>query len=184
MVHDIVPDDNHDMPAFERYALARQYVETLRHDRVKLATLYAFGGHNLIQQVAEKVWARKNKNISKEGAIGKIAKAPYEMGKKNKSIIKVKCEVTLDMVVVGWEAGEVGSKYETTLGKLIVEQASGKRHSVSGMSDDDRDAWYNDFGLINRQVVELDAMQVLPNGSLREGRYKCIRHDKDVSEID
>ena len=34
------------------------------------------------------------------------------------------------------------------------------------------------------KVVEVQAMQILDNGSLREGRMKAVRHDKDRSEID
>jgi ATP-dependent DNA ligase len=180
MVHDFVPDGNEDMPAVERYALAMQYVKMLNHPRVKIATVYGTGGHEVVQQVAEKVWARTNPNVSKEGAIGKRIDAPYSQGKKNKDIIKVKCEVSLEMEVVGWEKGQ--GKYIHTLGKLIVRQANGVQHSVSGMSDTERDLWYNDFSLINGAVVQIDAMQILPNGSLREGRYKCQRFDK--SEID
>jgi len=180
MVHDFIPEGNEDMTTVERYCLAKQYVAQLQHPRVKLATIYATGGHELVQQVAEKVWARTNPNISKEGAIGKRVDAPYSQGKRNKDLIKVKCEVSLEMEVVGYEVGQ--GKYANTLGKLIVQQANGMQHSVSGMSDTQRDDWYNDFSLINGAVVQIDAMQVLPNGSLREGRFKCQRFDKD--EID
>ncbi len=180
MVHDIVMDGQESMPAIERYACAKQYVAMLNHPRVKLATIYGTGGHEVVQQVAEKVWARTNPNVSKEGAIGKRIDAPYSQGKKNKDIIKVKCEVSLEMEVVGYENGQ--GKYAHTLGKLIVQQANGMQHSVSGMSDDERDAWYNDFSIINGATVQIDAMQILSNGSLREGRYKCVRYDKD--EID
>ena len=180
MVHDFVPDGNEDMPAIERYALAMQYVKMLNHPRVKLATVYATGGHHLVQEVAEKVWERKGTKLSKEGAIGKRINAHYSQGKKNKDIIKVKCEISLEMKVVGYEEGQ--GKYVGTLGKLIVRQANGMQHSVSGMSDDERDAWYNDFSIISGATVQIDAMQILPNGSLREGRYKWRRFDKD--EID
>ena len=180
MVHDFIPEGNEDIPTVERYCLAKQYVAQLQHPRVKLATIYATGGHELVQQVAEKVWARTNPNVSKEGAIGKRVDAPYSQGKRNKDLIKVKCEVSLEMEVVGYEMGQ--GKYANTLGKLLVQQANGMQHSVSGMSDTQRDEWYSDFSLINGAVVQVDAMQILPNGSLREGRFKCQRFDKD--EID
>lgn len=180
MVHDFIQDGNHGQPFIERYAIAKKYVAMINHPRVKLATIYGTGGHAVVQQVAEKVWARTNPNLSKEGAIGKRVDAGYSDGKRNKDIIKVKCEVTLEMRVVGWENGQ--GKYANTLGKLIVRQANGVYHSVSGMSDDERHQWCNDFSIINNAIVEIDAMQILPNGSLREGRYKCVRHDK--SEID
>ena len=180
MVHDFVIQGQEDMPFIERYTYAMKYVKMLNHPRVKLATIYATGGHNLVQQVAEKVWARVGTRLSKEGAIGKRVDAPYSQGKKNKDIIKVKCEVQLEMTIVGWEKGQ--GKYAGTLGKLIVRQADGTQHSVSGMTDEERDLWHNDFILVNGKVAEIHAMQVLANGSLREGRFKWLRHDKD--EID
>ena len=182
MVHDFVPEGKAYMPFLDRYKLARKYVTQLADPKVILAPIINVGEYRVVQSEAEAIWARVDPGRSKEGAIGKKVDAPYEEGKKNASIIKVKCEVTLEMVVVGWEKGQ--GKYVHTLGKLIVQQANGTQHSVSGMSDDERDAWAHDFSQISGAVVEIQAMQVLPNGSLREGRFKCIRHDKDVSEID
>ena len=34
------------------------------------------------------------------------------------------------------------------------------------------------------QIVEIEAMMRLANGSLREGRFKAVRHDKTVEDID
>lgn len=182
MVHDFVPDGNHNMPFLDRYKLAKQYCAQLGDSNVLIAPIINCGTYDVVQSAAEDIWARHNPNLSNEGAIGKRVDAPYSEGKKNKDIIKVKCEVTLECLVVGWEKGT--GKYVGTLGALIVRQANGRQHTVSGMSDGERAEWYNDFSVINNKVVELQAMQILDNGSLREGRYKCIRHDKDISEID
>ena len=75
-------------------------------------------------------------------------------------------------------------KYSYTAGKLTVRQANGTIHSVSGMTDEERDIWWTFPHHIIGKVVEIQAMQVLANGSLREGRFKAVRHDKNVSEID
>lgn len=119
-----------------------------------------------------------------EGIIGKNTEGLYKAGKRNEDVIKVKCEVTLECLVVGKLAGVKGSKYENTLGKLVVRQKSGIEHAVSGMTDEQRDLWWNDFSLIDKQVVELQAMKILKNGSLREGRFKAVRHDKTEKDID
>jgi hypothetical protein len=38
--------------------------------------------------------------------------------------------------------------------------------------------------LIHGKVVEVKAMKELPDGSLREPRFKCIREDKTIGDID
>tara|TARA_R110002096_G_scaffold10199_1_gene39461 strand:+ start:205 stop:639 length:435 start_codon:yes stop_codon:yes gene_type:complete len=140
------------------------------------------GNYAQVQAEAERIWARRSKDISDEGAIGKRWDAPYSEGKRNKDLIKVKSEVTLEMEVIGVERGQ--GKYSYTAGKLTVRQANGTIHSVSGMTDAERDLWWDNQHLIIGKVVEIQAMQVLANGSLREGRMKAVRHDKNVSEID
>lgn len=181
-VHDFIPHGNTQMPMEDRYELVKEYVLTINHPRVKLANLTGIGTHQDVQMTAEDIWARKSTDRSDEGAIGKRIGAPYSEGKRNKDIIKVKCEVSLDLKVVLVEEGE--GKYAGTLGKLIVQSADGTRNSVSGMSDAERDEWWDNPQLILGKVVEVQAMQVLENGSLREGRFKAVRHDKDIREID
>jgi len=176
MVHDFIPDVL-PMPFMERYSLVREYVTALQHPNVKLAPIVGAGGHDRVQEVAEAIWERGG-----EGAIGKNTMSLYSPGKRNKDIIKVKMEVTLEGVVVGIVEGK--GKYVGTTGAIQVRMKSGLVHEVSGMSDDERDAWYDTPNLIIGSVVELQAMQVLENGSLREGRFKAVRYDKDVSEID
>tara|TARA_R110000851_G_scaffold5402_2_gene22407 strand:+ start:336 stop:1235 length:900 start_codon:yes stop_codon:yes gene_type:complete len=182
MVHDFVTADDEAVPFLERYQLASAYVEALGHPKVRIAPIIATGDCNEVQRQAELIWDRRSKDTSDEGAIGKRIDAPYSAGKRNKDIIKVKSEVTLECVVVGLEEGE--GKYVGTLGKLIVQQKNGLTHSVSGMSDEERYQWWTNPDYIKGQVVELAAMQILENGSLREGRFKAVRHDKTVSEID
>ena len=182
MVHDFVPADDEAMPFLERYKIASAYVEALGHRKVRIAPIIAIGDCNEVQRQAELIWARRSKDISDEGSIGKRIDAPYSEGKRNKDIIKVKSEVTLEMVVVDYELGN--GKYQGMLGNIIVKQANGTLHGVSGMSDEERIEWLADFSLINGKVVEVKAMQLLENGSLREGRFKAVRHDKGVSEID
>jgi ATP-dependent DNA ligase len=124
-------------------------------------------------------------SIGGEGVILKNVAGMYKADKRNEDILKIKCEVTLDCKVVGFMRGEKGSKYENTLGKLVVEQKNGTQHAVSGMTDAQRNDWFADFdNTIKGKVVEVKAMKILSNGSLREGRYKAVRHDKSVEDID
>ena len=54
----------------------------------------------------------------------------------------------------------------------------------SGMTDAQRDEWWKAESAIIGKVVEIKAMKRLKDGSLREPRFKSIRFDKTVSEID
>ena len=181
IVHDLVVPDK-SMPFSERYELAKAYVYALDHSRVSLAPIIGTGTHEDVQKAAESIWQRYDRTVSNEGAIGKRIGAPYSEGKRNKDIIKVKCEVTLEMLVIGLVEGK--GKYLGTLGGLRVRQKDGTEHTVSGMADFERDLWYDHPHLIINQVVEIQAMQILPNGSLREGRFKDIRYDKTAKDID
>lgn len=177
MVHDFIPHDGVEMGIEIRHKIASEYVETLGHDRVMIAPILDYGNTVAVQNAAEGIWNRGG-----EGVIGKRVGAGYSEGKRNKDIIKVKEEVTLDLLVVDIEEGE--GKYEGTTGKLIVRNKAGQLNPVSGMSDAERGSWWDFPNLIKGYIVEVKAMKVLANGSLREGRFKAIRHDKDVSEID
>jgi DNA ligase-1 len=182
MVHDFIPADDETMPFDERYYIASAYVEALGHPKVRIAPIIGLGDYNEVQRQAELIWARRSTDKSDEGAIGKRTRAPFSGGKRNKDIIKVKSEVTLDMEVIGVERGQ--GKYEYTAGKLAVRQKNGQTHSISGMTEAERDLWWENQHLIIGKVVEVQAMQVLENCSLREGRFKAVRHDKTVDEID
>ena len=86
------------------------------------------------------------------------------------------------MMVIDMVEGE--GKYAGTLGALKVFESSGQEHAVSGMTDVQRDFWWAAPGTIVGQVVEIKAMKRLANGSLREPRFKAIRHDKGIEDID
>lgn len=115
-----------------------------------------------------------------EGVIGKRVDATYSPDKRNADLIKIKCEKTLELKVVGITEGE--GKYVGMAGALIVVDANGIRNEVSGMSDFLRELWYKHPENIIGCIVEVVCMKVLDNKSLREGRFKDVRYDK--SEID
>lgn len=119
-----------------------------------------------------------------EGIILKNYDAGYFFGKRNSNLMKLKELITKDFAVVDLLPGEKGSKYEFTLGALVVQGRNGIKHTVSGMSDDERNLWWSNPDLIKGKVVQVNAMKELPDGSLREGRYKWVRHDKTLVEID
>ena len=111
-----------------------------------------------------------------EGVVLKDMNAPYSYNKRNADLLKIKCENSFELRVTALEEGE--GKYKGTLGKLVVTDACGNSNSVSGMTDTQRALWWETPELILLAIVEVACMKVLPNKSLREGRFKAIRYDK------
>ena len=181
MAHDILIEGSENLPFKLRYTQLGQVVKRLGIPELKLV--------QILQSSASKdVWMKYYKEvISKpngEGIILKDINAKYQAGKRTAGILKIKCEVTQDLLVIDVEKGKLGSKYETTLGRLVVRNRAGIVNKVSGMSDEQRDAWIKDPSLIVGHVVEVQAMKILSNGSLREGRFKAERFDKSENDID
>jgi len=178
LVHDCVPDDL-SMPFHERYQTVLAAVLGLQHPKVRLAKCISYNSNRLYEwkALAELEWSKGN-----EGVILKQRDAGYSPGSRNADILKIKEELTLDLMVIGVEEGE--GKYEGTLGTLRVMEGTGQEHLISGMTDAERDFWWAAPGAIIGSVVEVKAMKRLANGSLREPRFKAIRHDKTIEDID
>lgn len=180
IIHDFIPLHKIGYPAEARLSRAKSVLRQLGPCLpVQLAQPLAHCvtyDYELWQSVARKVWAKGG-----EGIIIKSYSAPYSPGKRNADILKIKLEHSEEMVVTGGERGR--GKYSQTLGYLIVLDKHGVHHKVSGMTDEERDSWWNDFDLIVGKVVEVQFMQRLANGSLREPRFKAVRHDKTREEL-
>lgn len=179
-VHDFVPYGGEHLPFAHRYELAREVVKTLNHQRVILAEfIIASNKPHIWKQCAEHIWGRGG-----EGVILKRISAPYQEGKRNADIMKIKLEETFDLLVVDVVRGEPNGKYANTLGTLLCKSKDGTLHNISGMTDDERDYWFKNPSEIRGKVIEGKAMCKLANGSYREGRFKAVRHDKTAADID
>ena len=177
-VHDFIPDDI-DIQASMRKTVAEGIVNKMNNPRVEFIEPLGLVKGSELMPLAESIWSEGG-----EGIIGVRHDSYYSAGKRNADVIKVKKEVQLDLLVTGIYRGEVGSKYEDTLGGLIVINKAGVTNRLSGMSDAQRDDWFNEPSQIVGKVVEVDAMEVLEDGKLREGRFKWVRHDKGKADID
>lgn len=173
IVHDFI-QAGEDHIFSTRYSLAKLIVSDLNTPRVKFANVldYCTNEPEQWQAIAELIWSNGG-----EGIIAKRRDAYYSPGKRNADILKIKLENTEEMLVLGLAEGE--GKYEGTLGALVVKDANGVTHNVSGMSDTERDMWWQKPESIAGKIVEVQFMQRLGNGSLREGRFKAVRYDKD-----
>jgi ATP-dependent DNA ligase len=165
-------------PFLIRYAEARQFTKQVNLPEVKLAMIH-YKSTNIDdhKRVCEDMWADGH-----EGIILKAAHELYCPDKRNYTLMKIKEEVTAELVVVGMEKGE--GKYSNTLGALRCRSKDGTTHLISGMTDKQRDDWWTQKEMIIGEVVEIKAMKLLPDGHYREPRFKAVRHDKLQHEID
>lgn len=106
-------------------------------------------------------------------------------GARNETLIKVKEKLSYDVTVVGVCSGKEGSKYEHTLGKLVVAfRAFGDPNGalleipISGMTDAQRKEWWEHPGLIVSGCVKMNAKSFTETGNLREPVFGEERHDK------
>lgn len=127
-------------------------------------------------ELAESVWSQGG-----EGIVLNEIDAPYQPGKRNASMIKIKQGLSYDLEVTGVYKGK--GKYQNNLGGIICRYKNGKEIRVSGMTDDQRTAWWNDSSLIIGKIVQIDAMTESSKGLLREPRFKGIRHDKEETDF-
>lgn len=119
--------------------------------------------------------------LAEEGTIFKQLNAGYSPGKRNKTVLKLKEEITRDLLVTGIVEGK--GKYENLVGSLTCFYKRKNIHiSVSGFTDLERQLWWKHPALIVGKVIEVKAMSEFPNGSLKEPRFIRIRTDKLVGE--
>lgn len=111
-----------------------------------------------------------------EGVILKKIDHGYDFGKRNSSMLKLKEEITEDCIVLDILEGQ--GKYKDTTGALVVARENGTVIQVSGMTDAQREDWWFNRNNILHKYVEIKAMKELPDKTLREPRFKCVRYDK------
>lgn len=177
-VHDFLYEFKFDMVAAKRFEFAEEIVRRLDMEEVIISPLMGVSDNPKVwKKSAENVWAKGG-----EGIILKRLDAGYSPEKRNYDLMKIKEELTLDLLVIGIEEGQ--GKYKGNTGALILIDKFGIKHKVSGMTDKQRTEWWNDRTTIIDKVVEVKAMKRLKDGTLREPRFKAIRFDKLKSEID
>lgn len=124
------------------------------------------------------VQARANELVALGGYDGLILRrpealwvaGPCRMGE----IVKVKPNVSLDLRCVGW-ASKPGDKTGREVVTITVEYRGAETSVGSGVP---HDITPDNAHRLLGQIVEVGAMSVNPNNTLREPRYKGVRYDK------
>ncbi|MDO3559436.1 hypothetical protein [Ralstonia pseudosolanacearum] len=166
-------------PFKQRYlSLHMRLRSTHQTDTVRLCETYNPGTYGDPQRLADELVARGGY----DGAILRDPEAGWTRGSGTAGeIIKVKNAETFDLRVVGVEEGK--GKYAGTLGSLVLQGPKGPV-TCSGMSDEQRNQWWAEPSLIVGQIVEVAALGFTVRGSLREPRFKGIRHDKEHADYE
>ena len=180
MVHDFIPDFQFcNMKTLQRYMFAKEIVARIGLPQVRLSPLLGVSNHpEQWQRVAGKIQTRGG-----EGLILKDANALYTAGKRISTLMKIKEEVTVEMLVTNVVEG--AGLHEGMAGKLICTDEVGQLHEV-GMgcaTHAEREDWLITPSLIKGSVVEIKAMKKLKDGKYREPRFKAQRFDKGVHEL-
>lgn len=179
-VHDFIPDFQFcTMDAMTRYRYAEEIVHRLGLPQVRMSPLLGSSSKpEQWQAEAEKIWQRGG-----EGLILKDSTALYEAGKRISTLMKIKEECTVEMLVL--DVVEGTGDHEGMAGKLVCKDELGRKHEIGmgSATHKERAAWFVDKTLIKGQVVEIKAMKKLKDGSYREPRVKAIRYDKEVHEL-
>lgn len=183
-IHDIIYP-NRSMPAYERLLAVAEFIAYAgqKHKQNDMEFRLAAIPELIISRDIND-WKREFDKVvcrDGEGVVCKRLDAPYYPGKRNESLIKIKEEVTLDLLCIGITYG-FGRKGEPSM-TLDCKSSNGKIVTVVVPKDSDRLSFTEEPRRILQKVVIIKAMKRLED-SLREPRFKGIRHDKLSTDID
>ena len=180
MVHDFIPDFQFcTMTTHHRYQFAKEIVSRIGLPQVRLSPVLGVSQNpNEWQAMAEKIQAKGG-----EGLILKARNAQYTAGKRISTLMKIKEEVTVEMLVTDIIEGK--GDHEGMAGKLICKDEVGQLHEIGMgcMGHEERVYVFQHPDNIAGKVVEVKAMKKLQDGKYREPRFKTRRFDKEVHEL-
>jgi DNA ligase-1 len=181
--HDIISLDEFINGGKRRYRARQRYLRTkTRSVAPQEITHVSYISVVLVWSLQEaQAYADTIISLGGEGAVLRNPEGLYQGGKRNQDIIKLKKGVSFDLKVLEVKRGK--GKYADTLGTLVCKWKDGKTIEISGMTDNERDLWWNDPCFIVGSIVQVDAMCESSKGLLREPRFKGIRFDKTEGDF-
>ena len=171
-LHDIITLDRPNLTAINRYKQLMQLPELAR---IKVHS-------NLDITADPNRWDYYFKTVVNnggEGVILKQANGIYQPSKRNSSLMKIKQEVTLDLLVVAYYS-TIGDKGNTAW-NMVCRRKSGVEVTVVVAKHLDIASFELESPI--GKVAEISAMKELRNGALREPTFKCIREDKTILDL-
>lgn len=111
-----------------------------------------------------------------EGAMVKDLNAPYKFG-RGYEVMKLKSFHDVDLKIERLLEGT--GKHSGKLGSVVVNYQGVDVQVGSGLTDDLRDAIWEDPNNFLGRTIEVRYQEVTPDGSLRFPTFVCFRNDRD-----
>lgn len=173
-VFDCIPYLVTDLCSFLSYDL-------LQENRLEVASLLFFPAQisktkfKLMTGAEAKLYSKKLVNEGWEGVMCIDPKSKYQAGKRVNYSVKLKYRKTADLLCIDVVAGEIGSKYETSIGSLVLQDSDGRIVSVgSGLDDSDRKPELSDYYI--GKIIEIEYEQIMD--TYIQPVYVQVRLDK------
>lgn len=176
VAHDLIFESN-ELSAIERYMLIPALLgKQVKGKRFCIAELlHVSSSVEMWKHVFEAVVTAGG-----EGIVMKKAASLYSPDKRNNDLMKIKEEVTADLLctdmyeTTGTKGNPNTNLSLVTKAGVLITVRVGKFSDIAEMEAD------SPIG----KVIEIAAMKKLKEGTYREPRFKAIRHDKNPTEID
>lgn len=177
-VFDCLPYQNSDLCSFVQYDLPyenRLEVASLLHypEQISKITYKTFTGDQA------KKYSKNLVNLGWEGVMCIDPKSKYQAGKRVNYSVKLKYRKTADLLCIDVVAGELGSKYEYSIGALVLQDSEGRVVSVgSGLDDKDRKPRLADYYI--GKIIEIEYEQIMD--TYIQPVYVQVRLDKQKAD--
>ena len=177
--HDIIVPSLPALTGLERWNLLQSF-EVEKSGLVEKIPLLLVSSFN---QLAWENLAANRIAKGEEGIVMKSASVPYQVGKRNATLLKLKMEFEKDLQVVNLELtkGKKGNTGYTLVskGKNGVEV----RTVINGHADQ-RYFEGLSFSELQSKVVLVKGMRELEDGNIKEPVFVRVREDKHIADID
>ena len=177
-VFDCIPYVTSELCSFLQYDLVQE-------NRLEVASLLFFPTQisktksKLLTGTEAKLYSKKLVNEGWEGVMCIDPKSKYQAGKRVNYSVKLKYRKTADLLCIDVVAGEIGSKYENSIGALVLQDSEGRIVSVgSGLDDKDRQPELTDYYI--GKIIEIEYEQIMD--TYIQPVYVCIRRDKQKAD--
>lgn len=177
-VFDCIPYVTSELCSFLQYDLVQE-------NRLEVASLLFFPTQisktksKLLTGAEAKLYSKKLVNEGWEGVMCIDPKSKYQAGKRVNYSVKLKYRKTADLLCIDVVAGEIGSKYENSIGALVLQDSEGRIVSVgSGLDDSDRQPELSDYYI--GKIIEIEYEQIMD--TYIQPVYVCIRRDKQKAD--
>jgi len=139
-----------------------------------------------IIEMSEKVIAK-----GEEGIVAKLEEAGWVAGRKDHTSFKIVSNYDIDLECVGYEAGDVGTKREGMVNKLIFRWKAFEDKSqpdsfltIDGCATDSmRREWLEDPAQVLGTVFKIKGLCIGSQGSIRLAKFHEQRLDKSIPDL-